>query len=430
MHRTLSQSTSLPESKGWKRCRLKDIVLEGSGLQTGPFGSQLHASDYVSTGVPVVMPKDFADNSISAAGLSRVSSEKAQELDKYRLRTGDIVLARRGKIGRCALVTSEEDGWICGTGCFRARMMPTVDPTFLIQYLQWQRTVAWLNANAVGQTMQNLNTRIISSLPVDVPPLSSQRRIAEVLHSVDSTVSATQRVIEQTEIVRRGLVQHLLARGLAPNGPNGLRQETPEHWLQLPIGDLCTFSNGQVFKASEWSERGLPIIRIQNLNGSREFKNFAGEPKPNCTVETGELLFAWAGVKGVSFGPRIWDGPPGVLNQHIYRVRPHTSVDKVWLYETLRLLTRKIEDRAQGFKASLMHVRKADITSHLAAVPPFDEQSTIAQRARFVSEMETLERSNLEGLFKMKRALMNDLFLQRVDIPRLPKPNMTKRDGV
>lgn len=362
------------------------------------------------------MPRDFADNMISTASLSRVTPEKAAELDKYQLEAGDIVLARRGKIGRCALVTPTETGWVCGTGCFRARLLPTVDPKFLIQFLQWPTTVAWLSANAVGQTMQNLNTRILSGLPINVPPLRVQERIADVLDSVDNTIHATRRVIEQTKIVRQGFIQHLLFQGLARQPPDSNQREVPETWSERPLGDLCTFSNGQVFKASEWSDHGLPIIRIQNLNGSREFKHFAGQPKVGCTVETGELLFAWAGVKGVSFGPRIWDGPTGVLNQHIYRVRPHESVDIMWLYETLRQITRKIEDRAQGFKASLLHVRKADISSHAVPVPPYDEQRHIAARALFVSEMESLERSNLEGLVKMKQALMDDLFTRRVDI--------------
>ena len=408
------------KSESWRRSVLSEVVEEHGGLQTGPFGSQLHASDYVAQGIPVLMPRDLAGNVISDAGAARVLSDKASDLARYRLRAGDIILARRGKIGRCALVTAAEEGWLCGTGCLRIRPASVVSSSFLLQLLQWHRTVDWLKANAVGQTMPNLSMKILSQLPIQLPPLAVQERIAKILDSVDTTISATRRVIEQTATVKRGFLNHLLIYGTAAKtrGDSARRQtELPPGWKLRPIGDLCTFTNGHGFRATEWSTTGLPIIRIQNLNGSRDFKYFAGTPKESCQVEPGELLFAWAGVKGVSFGPRLWDGPPGVLNQHIYRVRPLQKVAKPWLFETLRRVTRSIEGRAQGFKSSLQHVRKADITDHIVTVPPYEEQCAIADRSAFLVEMETIEQTNLEGLIKMKRALMSDLFSGHVDVP-------------
>jgi hypothetical protein len=88
-------------------------------------------------------------------------------------------------------------------------------------------------------------------------------------------------------------------------------------WRERSIGDLCTLGNGHGFKASDWSDNGLPIIRIQNVRGSGDFNYFAGKPEADWIVEPGELLFAWAGVPGVSFGPGIWPGPRALLNQHI-----------------------------------------------------------------------------------------------------------------
>ncbi|AMK10238.1 restriction endonuclease subunit S [Pseudodesulfovibrio indicus] len=151
-------------------------------------------------------------------------------------------------------------------------------------------------------------------------------------------------------------------------------------WDRKPIGELCDFGNGYGFKASDWSERGLPIIRIQNLNGVREFNYFDGPPpREQIVVNPGELLFAWAGVKGVSFGPKIWSGPKGLLNQHIYKITPRKGVDPFWLYSTLRVITSKIEASAHGFKSSLLHVKKADIADQVVPVPTLDEQQAISQ---------------------------------------------------
>jgi type I restriction enzyme, S subunit len=152
----------------------------------------------------------------------------------------------------------------------------------------------------------------------------------------------------------------------------------PVGWTQTIIGDLCTFASGNGFGPSDWSKSGLPIIRIQNLNGSADFNYFSGEPNPAWVVNPGELLFAWAGVKGVSFGPTIWSGPKGLLNQHIYRVVPKRSITLSFLYLQLLHVTSLIEARAHGFKSNLVHVRKSDIMSQRCYVPPLSEQKAIA----------------------------------------------------
>jgi type I restriction enzyme S subunit len=144
------------------------------------------------------------------------------------------------------------------------------------------------------------------------------------------------------------------------------------------IGEVCDFQSGNGFRPQDWTTKGLPIIRIQNLNGSDSFNYFDGEPDPAWIVEPNDLLFAWAGVKGVSFGPTIWHGPKGVLNQHIYRIRPKKGVNKRWLYYALLEVTAEIERKAHGFKTSLVHVRKADITSARISLPDKHEQKAMA----------------------------------------------------
>jgi len=149
-------------------------------------------------------------------------------------------------------------------------------------------------------------------------------------------------------------------------------------WRTRSIGDLCKFESGNGFTPKDWKTQGLPIIRIQNLNGSRSFNFFDGVPKPEWIVEPGDLLFAWAGVKGVSFGPTIWTGPRGVLNQHIYRIRANSEIDERWLYYALEKVTAGIENKAHGFKTNLVHVRKADITGATIPVPSNIEQMAVA----------------------------------------------------
>jgi type I restriction enzyme, S subunit len=176
------------------------------------------------------------------------------------------------------------------------------------------------------------------------------------------------------------------------------------------IGDLCEFHSGNGFRPPDWRPSGLPIIRIQNLNGSQNFNYFDGEPKPKWIVEPGDLLFAWAGVKGVSFGPTIWPGPRGVLNQHIFRVVPKKGVDKYWLYLALQVATRRIESNAHGFKSSLVHVQKDDITNQAVDLPPLPEQRKIAEILRTwdeaIAKLEALHANKAQRLDALRDMLM------------------------
>jgi type I restriction enzyme S subunit len=424
------------ERRGWIETTLRGIAAGREGLRTGPFGKELRASEYTEEGVPVVNPRDLVDGSIDTTKVARIPPAKAAELGRYRLRPGDLLIARRGEVGRCALIDAAQEGWVCGTGCLRLRLGPGVEPAYLVQFLRWRATVRWLNDHAVGQTMANLSARIAAKLPVILPPPVEQRRIAAVLAGVDQARRGVERVIEQRRRVRRGVLGRLLTRGVGDPGTPSHRPkstpigELPSSWQVRPIGELCDFVNGQRFRTAEWSDAGLPIIRIQNLNGSREFKYFAGYAKPEWQVAPGELLFAWAGMRGVSFGPCLWNGPHGVLNQHIFRIRPKQGVSKAWLYELLREVTHQLERKAHGFKDSLLHLRKADVTGHLVPVPPYDEQRAIARYAADIDAATALDERALERLEALRRGLTNDLFTGRVPTRReLPIPAYRPADS-
>lgn len=198
-------------------------------------------------------------------------------------------------------------------------------------------------------------------------------------------------------------------------------------WKTTTIGNLCRFSSGHGFGARDWSDHGLPIIRIQNLNGSREFNYFDGVPDPAWVVEPGELLFAWAGVIGVSFGPTIWDGPRGVLNQHIYRVTPNVGIDMTWLHAVLELATQRIERKAHGFKSNLVHVRRTEIENQPVQLPTLSEQVAMG-RVLGTWDRATHALGNLIG-HKVRRrdGLVHLLFTRRKRLTSYGRRNWRRR---
>ncbi|WP_226632326.1 restriction endonuclease subunit S, partial [Klebsiella quasipneumoniae] len=164
----------------WVSTTLGELVdTFGGSVQTGPFGSQLHAADYVSEGIPSVMPKNIRIEEIDVEDIARISLSDAERLKKYLLAEGDIVYSRRGDVEKCALVTKNETNWLCGTGCLRIRIPKnkSITPYFLHALLSTPVTREWVSRHAIGATMPNLNTSILRDVPIVVPPFDSMNFI-------------------------------------------------------------------------------------------------------------------------------------------------------------------------------------------------------------------------------------------------------------
>ncbi len=183
----------VPES--WKMTTLGEIASKPEGIiQTGPFGSQLHKHDYQAEGIPVVNPTHFLGNRINHSNLPRITSATAKRLEKYVLRTGDILFARRGEIGRHAVVTERENGWLCGTGSFLVRVnKPWIDNRFLDYLFTIDGIVNWLSSHAAGVIMPNLNNAILTRMPVPYPSFDLQTEIADCLKTIDKKLGLATR---------------------------------------------------------------------------------------------------------------------------------------------------------------------------------------------------------------------------------------------
>lgn len=196
--------------KGWEVVPLSSLAI-AKGLQTGPFGGQLHAEEYTEKGIPVIMPKNMKSNNVSVQNIARIPEDKAIELSKHRVTEGDIVFSRRGDIGRFVLINKESEGWLCGTGSLRARLNKvTILPLYLASYLTLDLVIEWLNNNAVGQTMLNLNTSILGELPVVLPSIHEQELIANSIESIDRRLGILSNKLTKIQDTKKALMQDLL----------------------------------------------------------------------------------------------------------------------------------------------------------------------------------------------------------------------------
>jgi len=198
--------------KAWDCRKLGKILTESGGyLQTGPFGSQLHAHEYTDDGIPVVMPQDIEDGEIFTHAIARIPESRAQFLARHRVKLSDIIIARRGELSRAATISQEEIGWVCGTGCFLLRLSGSkLDPRFFSYAYRHDIVQRQIEGLAVGSTMPSLNNSVMSSLYFPYLTEDEQHRISDRLETQDKALLSLKYENEKLEKQKAGLMHDLL----------------------------------------------------------------------------------------------------------------------------------------------------------------------------------------------------------------------------
>ncbi|WP_424989774.1 restriction endonuclease subunit S [Fluviibacterium sp. S390] len=277
-----------------------------------------------------------------------------------------------------------------------------------------------ITSGARSNGLLNISKETFFNVEIPTPSLPEQQKIAECLDSVDALIAAQGRKLEALRTHKKGLMQQLFPQeGETQPRLRFAEFEGAGQWEVRTIGEMFSLINGCAFKPEDWQPSGTPIIRIQNLNDPSAEFNYSQKPVPERNrVEPGDLLFAWSGTLGSSFGARIWNGPSGVLNQHIFKVL--MDEQKVKLQFALLVLTRVEEEiarRTHGFKASFVHVKKSDLVKIEMLLPSPCEQQRIAECLASLDELISAEVQKLDTLKTHKKGLMQQLF------PRLRELN-------
>lgn len=191
--------------------------------------------------------------------------------------------------------------------------------------------------------------------------------------------------------------------------------ELPSGWHQTSVGSVAELLNGKAFKPSDWSKEGLPIVRIQNLNNSKSsYNRYAGEVATRFLIDSGDLLFAWSGTPGTSFGAHVWNGGPAVLNQHIFNMRfDENLLDKAFFRLAINQKLDELIGKARG-GVGLRHVTKGKFEETQIPVPPLTEQRRIVAKIDSLSAKSRRARDNLSHVprlvEKFKQAILATAF--------------------
>lgn len=288
---------------------LGDLVKAGGGtIHTGPFGSQLHAEDYVAQGIPCIMPANMKGNRVDISNIAYISDEDAQRLSKYLVKVGDIVYSRRGNVTLKALIRQNEAGYFCGTGCLLLRPGNRLDPDYLTYYLSTPKIQSWIISQAIGATMPNINTGILARIPFSGPEKAIQEKISSVLRAIDDKIALNNRINAELEAMAKTLYDYWFVQFDFPdaNGKpyktsggemvyNGmLKREIPAGWTVNTLSQIANITMGQSPAGESYNEDGIGTLFFQ---GSTDFGWLFPSPRQYTTsparmAKKGDILLS------------------------------------------------------------------------------------------------------------------------------------------
>lgn len=262
--------------------RLSALCASG-GVQTGPFGSQLHQEDYVEHGTPIITVEHLGENRVVHTNLPRVSEEDKQRLSKYTLQEGDIIFSRVGSVDRRALVQRSEDGWLFSGRCLRVRPNPhLLDSRWLSYFFGLPAFKNYIRGIAVGATMPSINTKILSDVPIYFPDLEIQHQAANVLTYIDDRITLLRETNATLEAIAQALFKSWFVdfdpvraklEGRAPEGMDEVTAElfpdsfeeselglVPKGWRVGLLGEEVKIAYGKNLPTSKLLESGYPVF--------------------------------------------------------------------------------------------------------------------------------------------------------------------------
>jgi type I restriction enzyme S subunit len=418
---------------------LGDICDETGGLiQTGPFGSQLHQSDYSEDGIPVVMPKDIVEGRVSVETVARVHPSHAERLSRHKLKVGDIIYGRRGDIGRQALIRADQAGWMCGTGCLRISLgAQLLDPLFLHYYLRQDEVVRWITNQAVGATMPNLNTQILRSVPVRFPLLPIQRRIAAILSAYDDLIENSQRRIKILEEMARRHYREWFVHFRFPghedcifvDSPLG---EIPEGWEVKRLDEVCrSIQDGDWIETKDQGGEDYRLLQISNIGVGEfietgKFRYVTQETfsRLRCNeIVPGDLLVArmptpigrgWLATK------MPWRMITAV-DVAIIRAEP-LMLHPLFLVRAWNEDSNLMRIAAQASGTTRLRITRRELAAMEFVVPPLSVQHQFSETARSTSAMIEALQGQIQNLHRTRDLLLPRLLSGQIDVQALPEP--------
>lgn len=259
----------------WEKVKLGDIA---TCIQPGPFGSQLHNSDYSKEGTPIIMPKDIVGGAIVHSGLLKVSEEHVKRLSRHQVYEGNLMVARKGDVRKCAYITANENGWMTGSDCLKVVLDESkCYPKFIYYQLRSEHIGRWLEKVSIGATMPSLNTGLLSGIEMVLPPIEIQKQIAGILSVYDDLIENNQKQIKLLEEAAQRLYKEWFVDLCFPGHENTkIVDGVPEGWSRGLLKELISVNYGKDHKKAP-DDGNIPVYGSGGLMRKCNKSLFSGE---------------------------------------------------------------------------------------------------------------------------------------------------------
>lgn len=394
-------------------------------LQTGPFGTQLAASEYVDEGIPVINVRNVGFGDVRDDDLEFVTEAKAEQLHHHRLCPDDIVFGRKGAVERHGLITEAQRGWVQGSDCLRLRLKSDrVDVRYLSYYLRTKAHGDWMHALcSFGATMASLNQDIVARITFPAPAVEVQRRIAAILSAYDDLIANNQRRISLLEGMAEEIYREWFVRMRFPgHATTPIHNRVPAGWTTKKLSEVASITYGFPFAGERFNDQGVgkPIIRIRDVprGSSVDFTEEIGPDK--CIVRSGDFLIGMDG----EFHMNHWVGGEAWLVQRVCRIIPNEDKLRAYLPLALRAPVKHFEQTIVG--ATVGHLGAKHLNAIDVLLPPscaddvLDALNNILEQKLALAKKSLLLAGTRDAL--LPRLISGKLKVDHLDI-RLP-PSM------
>ena len=366
---------------------------------TGEWGNECAENE---TGTKVLRTTNFTPDGIINFDNIVLRSITESKVEKKRLHYGDIILEKSGgtekiPVGRVVFCDKsiEDDTYLCNNFTQAMRVNQEVGCPRYVFYFMWYLHYSGKTDLLQNKTtgIRNLQVKSYLNEEIPLPSLEEQRHISATLDKVSDLIAKRRAQLDKL---------HLLVKA------RFVEMTEDSETVLTRMGDVATYINGYAFKPTNWSENGLPIIRIQNLNNANaEYNYFDGVLPEKYLVRKGDVLVSWA----THLEAYIWKGHDAWLNQHIFKVVfDKIPINDVYFVYSTEEALRQAFKNAHGFKPTMEHIKRSDFEDAVIQLPNVEVQNKFAKFAAQVDKSKLTIQQSLDKLEILKKALMQQYF--------------------
>jgi type I restriction enzyme S subunit len=324
----------------------------------------------------------------------RLSREGLANSGAQILPRGSVILTSRASVGYVAISECE----LTTNQGFQS-LVPgkNVLAYFLMYWIQYNRNE--FQSRAAGSTFKEISKANVKSIKLNLPPLSEQKRVADLISSVDTFIAALERHEESARKTRNAVLHEMLSAG-------------GDGWIETTLDGIADYLNGYPFKPADLGENGVPVIRIKQLLDPMEpvDRTLAIVPEKNH-LEDGDIIFSWSGTLAV----RIWNRGEAYLNQHLFKVVEKKGVVRKFLPLAIEHAIDDLVAKSHG--TTMKHITKQTLLPHKILLPPLAEQKRIIDLISSMDDGISATEKQIDHTKQLRSGLLSDLLSGDHEIP-------------